>query len=393
MLTPLDQAHDLSGRQVYLATTAYNAPDYVKQASAADLYGSGELDTAAYADPGRRLFPHHTPAATWMSSAYLETFRQEHPADSGIQMIGARLSKAAEAHGIAEDVGQLREKVAAAHADPLSLLSDRDFAFVAEVEGRRERRLPLRNALEVKAASEWFSRHRGTFPWDLRQDMARRILEKQAATGAAVGGEQREILERTAGFGMCSKAAAVQAITRRVPHISDRETAAEFTKLAELVSTRRIEQTVGNAEFREKLAATLDKLDRTYGLATRYGEDLTMPEDTLCSLTEKAASAVLQQQVATTTGAVFDLEKLAGLPLATIRDYLGDDLANAITEDGLFISCEKAAEVLPTLPRPDAELLEQLAAEAGIKPHMKVAAANQGFTRQELLQLAARAAG
>jgi len=64
MLTPLDQAHDLSGRQVYLATTAYNAPDYVKQASAADLYGSGELDTAAYADPGRRLFPHHTPAAT-----------------------------------------------------------------------------------------------------------------------------------------------------------------------------------------------------------------------------------------------------------------------------------------------------------------------------------------
>ena len=51
---------------------------------------------------------------------------------------------------------------------------------------------------------------------------------------------------------------------------------------------------------------------------------------------------------------------------------------------------EKLSEVLPTLPRSDAETFDRLLSEAGIEPFAKEAAQEQqGLTKQDLFALAA----
>jgi len=91
-----------------------------------------------------------------------------------------------------------------------------------------------------------------------------------------------------------------------------------------------------------------------------------------------------------TSGSVYHDDDLAGVKLADVRDYLGTDLANAISSDGILVDTQKAAAVLPTLPRNDAEIFDQMVAELQIHPVMKTAGDRKWLSRDEVLQLMTR---
>ena len=93
--------------------------------------------------------------------------------------------------------------------------------------------------------------------------------------------------------------------------------------------------------------------------------------------------------VHTMSGNIYKRADFNSASLDGIRDVMGEDFAEAISAGGLYVSEEKLAEVLPTLPRGDAELFDQLLQSMGIFPVAKEAATKSGgFNNEELLVLA-----
>src|SRR5688572_3785182 len=106
----LDQTGDAAGVEIYRVAALYAAPDFVKAAAAADLCGGPEVPAHCYADPLRRAWPVHTPAATWVSLALFEEKRATLDART-VARAEAALDKAARHWGIAGDARRLRAAV------------------------------------------------------------------------------------------------------------------------------------------------------------------------------------------------------------------------------------------------------------------------------------------
>lgn len=359
------------------------SPEFVKRASTEQLIGPEDLGPDLFADPRRRLYPLHTKAATWLSAAFLYDKWPLLPAKEAAAA-EVRLRAMADVWNIRPLIEGLKEKAAAARRDDLAGLADEDFAW----SRGGERHLPLRNALEVRAAAAYLEKWRDEFTFRDRQDMARRVLQKAARYGAALG-EFDDFLEKAAGFGGCSAARAAELVRGRakLARAAHPDVAAGLEKMAEtiLADTRRARM----PDMLAKVAETIDMVDRLLHIR-EYGEAVPRPEDVLFALTRKAASALAEQHLRTTTGSVYDKDDLARIRTRTVRDYMGDALADATTSDGLTVDAVKLGEIVPTLPLGDARVFDQLCKDVGIRAFTKEAADHRvGLTREDLRALAA----
>jgi hypothetical protein len=377
----LDQSLDLNGREQYRIANLYDAPDFVKRADAAERIGDPEIPPHLCADPRHRRYRMHTKAATWLSAAFFYDKRDQLPPKEAAAVEG-RLQEAADFWGIRPQVDALAIKVAAARKDNLSTLQDEDFAWSRD----GERHLPLRNAVEVKAAAAYLLEHRDRFEFRDRQDMAQRILQKAARYGAGLG-EYDGFLEKTAGFGGCAatQAASLVRDRARLARVSHPDVAAELEKMAATILANP--QQARRPDALAKVAEVVDQLDRM--LHVEHSEAVPRPEDVLFAITRKTASAFADQHLATTSGSVYDQDELGRLRTRTVREYLGDDLAGATTSDGIHVDATKLAEILPTLPMGDARIFDQMCKDVGVRTFAKEAGApHRGFSREDLLVLA-----
>jgi len=137
--------------------------------------------------------------------------------------------------------------------------------------------------------------------------------------------------------------------------------------------------------YRTKMAALMDQFDRETGLNQLYDEGgLDRPEDVLFQVTEKVASDFLGRHVRTTTGTIYEKVALAMLDTETLRNWMGDEFADDC--GGVMLDVQKLADIIPTLPRPDAEMFERMASAAGVPVFgkEKSAATMSDAERQEL---------
>jgi hypothetical protein len=378
----LDQTTDLNGQEQFRLCQLYEAPDFVKQASVEQLCGMETTPPHLFADQLHRRYPMGTKAATWLSSVFFVEKRAE-LAPREAAMIDARLMEAADYWGLANQFAALKEKAAEMAQDDLSRLPNEDFAWVAGTE----RQLPLRNALEVKAAAEYLHKWRDEFAFPDRQKMARAILQKAARYGAGLS-DHDEFLERVAGFGGCSATEAAQLVYDRakLARAKDQEVATELEKMAQMILANPVKSR--SPHRLAKVAETIDQLDRFLHLRD-YSEAIPRAEDVLFRITKKTASAFAEQHLATQSGSVYDRDDLARLRTKDVRRFLGDELADATTGDGIHVDGTKLAEIVPTLPLGDARIFDQLCSDVGVRRFAKEAAARQGLTRQDLLGMAA----
>lgn len=384
----LDQTHDLTGADQHRLTQLYPPPVFVKEASHEQLYGDpAQLPAHVYAGAFKKVYPCHTKAATWMSALFFGD-KGNNIKTAEAQEIRNRITSSAQFFGIGTEVQQLWEKMAQDAASGMSKLSDDDFALVWESAGRRERHYPLRNANEVKMASQWFGQYHAEFEFGDKHRIASKILTKAAAYGAMV--EHGELLDRCAGFGYCSAADAAAAWDKRAGLVNASQP--DYAQAA-----RQMGETIRNATFeardqgrRVKMASLMDQFDRQTKLYTLYDNGgLERPEETLFKITEKVASEFVGSHVQMTTGAIYEKMALDKLDITTLRQWLGDDMADAV--GGVMLDTEKLAEILPTLPRPDAEMFERMARSAGVPVFAREkAAAAQGLSPQEMQELAAQ---
>jgi len=384
---PLDHAHDVSGRETHRLTSLYEAPDFVKSASAERLNGDDTLPRHLYADQHNKLYPCHTAAATWMSALFFADKRAEFN-DARAAEINNRIKSAATYFGIRGLVGDLEAKIAAANDTDVNKLPDEDFAIVWAGAAGKERHWPLRNATEVKFAAEHFKQHRDGFTFEDRHTIANKILTKAAQYGADISAAEGSI-ELAAGLGACAAKVASQMLKDRVRLAQRRysDAAAELSKLAEVIDQNpgRVHET----ETRLKLASAVDAFDRSTHLDRLYDAGgLPRPEEVLFAVTEKVARDFMGQHVETTTGNVYALDDLEKLAVDDVRAYLGDDFADAVSAGGVYIDRDKLAAIVPTLDRGMAATFDLLMQEKSAGAVFKQAAAENLLPLEKLIELA-----
>lgn len=386
---PLDYAHDISGRETHRLTALYPQPDFVKSAAADRLAGDG-LPRHLYADQKSKLYPCHTAPATWMSALFFADkaaqFDEKTAAD-----IQSKIHQAAEYFGISGLVAELETKMAASQTNDLSSLPDADFAIVwSAANANKERHWPLRNATEVKFAASHFKQYRDQFCFDDRHVIATKILEKASQYGADVS-EADGSLELAAGYGACAAKVASDMLKDRV-RLTQRQhgqLASELFKLAELIDQNP--EKAREVGTRLKLASAVDTFDRDTHLDRLYSAGgLPRPEEVLFAVTEKVARDFMNQNVETTTGNVYDLTDLEKLAVEDVRDWMGDDFADAVSAGGVYMDRDKLAAIVPTLDRGMAATFDRLVQEKNAAAVVKQAAAEDTLLPLSLLHELAR---
>jgi hypothetical protein len=117
-----------------------------------------------------------------------------------------------------------------------------------------------------------------------------------------------------------------------------------------------------------KLASVVDTFDRANGLSGKYTKTIPRPEDVLFEATYKEARAGLAVACPMTSGKVYDMADFVRIKLATVQALFGTEMVNEVRDGIDGINVEKLAELARTLPQPDAELFDRLAAESGVHP-------------------------
>jgi len=390
MSTTYDQTLDLNGQELHRIIAVYPLPDFVKNASQADVCGDETTPPNAFADTTRKLYPTHTPAATVVSSIFFHEKKAELSATRQ-QLIAEKLSHAAAYWQIAPTIGGILEKVAASNAIGDKTVSNSEYAIVFDRNGTIERHYPLRNQDEVKAASDWLVKNRDRLPYDDRHTIASKVLAKADKFGLQLPGS-RDTIEKIAGLGACSGKDAAGLIRSRIRAVGHTHKPnvlqVELEKLAQLCeSAPRAIQHFGALT---KIASMVDQFDREHGLVTKYDNIIERPEDVLFGVTEKGAASVSDDLIGSVlTGNYYkkaDLEKLAVRDLA---DGLGDDFVDAVTNANAWVDTTKLAAIVPTLPLNDAEQFDEIAAAAGIRPFAtKYAAVGKSISPAEQIEIA-----
>lgn len=389
MATLLDQTGDLNGQQLYKFLKLYTVPDFVKNASSDAIYGHDELQPHQYADPAKRQFPCHTAAATVISTLFFLDKKAEFSKEKA-SLLDNRLHQYALFHGINSVIKSLKEKMAS--YDQNVELTDDSYALVLAPNesgsGKKERYYPLRNALEVNEAAKYLQKNSSSIPYRYRHIIADKILEKAAEYGAGLG-DLDEFIHKQAGQGAAAshEVASLLFDRARLLKIAGKiDYAIEVGKLAKTVAGDA-ESIHDNARL-VKLACLIDDVDHASGL-WKSVDDLAKPEDVFFNITTKAASALRDDHLSMTTGNIYKLADIDKLKLSDVRDMMGDEFADTVSTGDMFVCPEKLAEIVPTLPRNDADLFDKLLGSVGIKPVIKEASRyGELFDSETLVELA-----
>jgi hypothetical protein len=135
------------------------------------------------------------------------------------------------------------------------------------------------------------------------------------------------------------------------------------------------------------LASVIDEFDRNHHLLNKYSAVIPPPERVLFEVTYEQLQKIAADSVTTLTGSVYDLEQFAKLSTTDFRNLFGDELAEQVST-GLQLDPAKVAELVGTLPRPDAVIFDDLMASQGLAPLAKEAESRTGLSFRELQQLA-----
>ena len=371
--TSLQTLHNLSKQFI-----GGNLPDFAKEASSKeDNTVIASAPSNAFGDTHRRMFPCHTKSATYVSCLYFFGQEANHvaPAATAIphEKIAHRLTNAAAYWNLQPELATLRASIAERTKQAVRELKDSDFAMVVDYGDERIRRFPCVNEGTTKIAAEALTTNRVQYPYEWRRKAARNILHKAAELHVSLPSEHSDYLIRAASMYPtdCKKAAI--RLTKRAAVFP----APERQKLRAAAACL---SQGSNAESMIKMCEILDGMDREHTMYPMYRQGMPMPEEMLFNnpILDKSAAVIQPELVTLTTGVSFDLGaiKQAGIEPFTV---LGDSMLSEVADgDAGALNAEKVAAILPTLPRPEAELIERAFNAVGVPNYEAEKSAAEG---------------
>lgn len=380
----IDPASDKNKTELTKIAQRYSFPQFVRDADLEQTMQPHSVAVTTYADPVNKKYACHTAAATWLSSAYFhEKSAEYHPKDR--ERICERLTRFADYFGIRPAYNDLVKR--AEELRGADQLPDSAYAYVWQSDdGNKERYYPMTNSAQVKVAAEWLYENRDRIPFADRNVIGNKILEKAAKFGAGMGDELTDFIEKQAGRGIPDPVDLHQMLEHRVVLAKTQEHRDAITKLASTVRTTPRVALQQNDLI--KLAAVVDLIDHNIGLKGKYTDIIQRPEDVIFKVTFTKAASDHSKLCALQTGNVYEKDQFSKLAREDVVNLFGEDFANEVCT-GFEVNPEKLAEMAHTLPRPDAELLEQLLSEAGQRPQLSKSAEFEPLDNATLEALAA----
>ena len=277
------------------------------------------LPDSAFAWPEKRAFAVISKEHTILSRVYRENTPHVPP------HVDATLKEASAMYGIDESIFT-REKKAAFRDDPEDyLLPDL-------------KRLPVRNAEQVKTAEEKLLAGYQKLTVEHRAQACKRLMDKAAAYGVTLD----PLMHKLAGFTVSSSALLKDWVEARQEAAPDTYKAA-YEKLASAV--KQLPAEVRDRPALIKIAEVMTELDKKAGLTKYYGKKLPDPLQSVFN-TEKVAGNGVDLN-----GRFIPMQRLASYPASFYGDALGDDLVREASDGKGGVDPYKLAQILETLPR------------------------------------------
>lgn len=325
-------------------SSVHGLPEYVKDAAVHTPEELQAFPPKDFADPVGRQLPVRTKAATWTS--HLEFLSR--PSDFQDEEIRQRLRKAAAFWGIGLDCLDIEHNLhkAAEAARP----TEADYALAQQLMATPVRMFPIRDASEVKQGAEELHKTRFQLPWLWRKQAAVRLLWRSNELDIE-DLPHKEYLEKAAGYGAGDTQKVATCIRNRAFRHKNAEIRDKLLQLYdEVANGDRV-----NCSEMEKIALHIDQTDRAGGLHKFYGRGVELPEEVCFEQTFSKMAAERENSIGLTNGTVLHKDELSK---RAAEDFaaLGEDFVAQIKNDEGKIDPEKAAEILPTLPLPDANL-------------------------------------
>lgn len=270
--------------------------------------------------------------------------------NAGAEVIDEALSYA-RFWGVERDVADAQSKIAGLQRG--RDLVEQDYALSASApDGKPIRKFAAYNADSTRLAASALFDNRRKLPYEWRKEASTNILARAMQWQAQLPDYLHKALEKSAGYGVPTVEGLWDALDQRAT-LTHRRYRSELDKLGEF-----IHMLVGDEESRYQMVkechTALDVYDRGVGISQHYlTGQLGLPEDTIddfsvLSVLEKTASSWLPGEVSLINGFSVKPKELDKTALATIDP----DLAG--------LSDSQLVDVLPTLPKGDADLLQRL---------------------------------
>ena len=334
--------YHLDTRQFGVHLLSQAAPELEWSKTAGEVDQSEDLSGlphAAFAGPYNRLYPVHTKQACLLSLGYAALNNQDGE-------IAVRLNKAASMWGVTHEAQVVRQKVAEFRPTYRYLVDYQE-------DGAKHQHLPWTDQAGLEKAAAVFMAQRHRLPLEARMKVAQDLLGL-AVEGYQIPESAKEYVARVNGGAGNYKVAQEMVLERAALAKGQEHNTAKIAAIVQYMESQP-------AQWQDNLLGAFQAYDRATGLDREYGRKLAAPEEQMLELPKLAADQIVMLKNGTEVR-VGDLEwdKIA---------HVDPELAAAVRGDMV-----KAAEVLPTWPRPDIEVLAQtgLLKQAGMgAPPMK----------------------
>jgi hypothetical protein len=349
MKIAFDQQSDHSGKELYRMLSGVALPEYVKAAELEDAYELAGLPKTAFADPDRRIYPINTPDRVYVSNVHFINKQADIKKLYGeeyVSQLETQIKTAADVFGISEDLedyaGSLNVKEAADYSEQYMV----DF----HIEGLPHMQLyPVKTAEDITTAATHFADNLKNFPFDVRVKSAENFVK--AAQELEVD-DIPDILAKYAGLYYPDIANVRHELWRRSTKLASDEHKDIYNKIAEDAGNMTSISEV------MKIAETCYNIEVMEGLYEKVKVAQILGDPVDCFFTENITKVASDLSFVEVHGDKYRLEDLTKISKDQYEEAFGD--SGIDPQDP-----EKIAEILPTMPRSDVKLLEEL---TGLRP-------------------------
>jgi hypothetical protein len=350
MKIAFDQQTDYSGRETYSLLNGVELPEYVKTAEFEDASDFSGLPKAAFADADRRIYPINSPARVYISNAHFINKKADisklYGEDYSSQ-IESRIKEAADVLGILSDLEEYNRECNIKQA------SDYDEQYMVDfhVDGMSApvQLYPVKTAADLLASADSFAKNIQNFPFSVRIKSAENFVKAAAELGVD---EIPDLLAKYAGLYYPDLENIQQELWRRSTKLASEVHKRVYQAIADDVSN------MTSIDEVMKIAETCFNIENMEGLYEKRAAAQILGDPVDHFFTEPVAKVASALNYVEVHGDKYRMEDLTKVSKDKYEEAFGD----CGIDPG---SPEKIADILPTMPRSDVKLFEEI---SGVRP-------------------------
>lgn len=350
MKIAFDQQTDYSGKQLFSMLAGVELPEYVKTAELEDGFEIRQLPKTAFADQDRMIYPINTPARVYVSNAHFVNKKADisklYGEDYASQLEN-NIKQAAEIFDISEDIDNYNREL------NVKTASEYEEQYMVDFEvpgmGASVQLFPVKTAADLSESADTFVKNINNFPFEVRIKAAENFVKAAGVLGVD---DMPELIMKYAGLYYPDLTNLDHELWRRSTKLANEDHREIYNKIREDLSNMTSISEV------MKIAETCFNIENMEGLYENVKVAQLLGDAVDMIFTEPVTKVASDLSYVEVHGDKYKLEDLTKISKDKYEEAFGDcgiDPADP----------EKIAEILPTMPRSDVKLLEEI---TGLRP-------------------------